>query len=68
MSDETDYENDTLVQEISRISNRHIRRLMDDMEEAECPRRWQGMARSEMRWLRQDVCQAVERAEGRAGE
>ena len=62
------YLDDTLPQEIGRICNRHIRRLMDDMEEAQCPRRWQGMARNEMRWLRQDVCKAVERAEGRAGE
>jgi hypothetical protein len=57
-----------LSDEIVRLCNRHIARLMCDLEDSQCPPVFRGLVRSEMQWLRRDLVEAVEKSEGRNGD
>jgi len=46
--------------EVERIINRHIARMMCDLEAAECPALFRHAVKSEMQWLRKDVLSVVD--------
>jgi hypothetical protein len=57
-----------LADEIVRLCNRHIARVMCDLEDSQCPPVYRATVRAEMQWLRRDVVEAVEKSEGRNGD
>jgi hypothetical protein len=57
-----------LADEIVRLCNRHIARLMCDLEDSQCPPVYRATVRAEMQWLRRDVVEAVEKSEGLNGD
>jgi hypothetical protein len=57
-----------LAEEIVRLCNRHIARLMCDLEDSQCPPVYRATVRSEMQWLRRDVVDAVEKSAGLNGD
>jgi hypothetical protein len=46
--------------EITRICNRHIARLLTDLEDAYCRPVHIGIVRAELQWLRSDIPRAAE--------
>ncbi len=47
--------------EITRIVNRHMARLLHNLEEAGCAKIYRDAVRAEMRWLRDDLLDELER-------
>jgi len=45
------------------ICNRHMARLLDDLESAECPMIFHRAVKAEMRWLKDDLMDAEYRGE-----
>ncbi len=48
-----------LKDEIERIVNRHLARLLTNLEEAHCPEVYVQAVKSEMQWLRSDLNEAM---------
>ena len=40
------------------IVNRHMARLLSDLEDASCPRVYHGIVKGALVWLRSDICEA----------
>ena len=57
----------TLEQTLARIVNRHMARTLEGLTEAGCPAVFVIAVKSNMRWLRSDVCQAARESEGTDG-
>ena len=55
MTSATDLMDDVTIEDVTRVINRHIARLMCNMEQASCPDLFRQAAKSEMTWLRSDV-------------
>jgi hypothetical protein len=43
------------VKTVNEIINRHMARLLEDLEDAQCPRVYHGIVKSAFVWLRDDV-------------
>ncbi len=46
--------------DIVRIVNRHIARIMTDLETAQCPTVYRDHVKSQLRWLRSDLINAAD--------
>ena len=49
-----------MTDEIERIVNRHIARLLQNLEDSKCPIVYIQAVKSEMQWLRSDLKDAVQ--------
>ena len=57
----------TLEQKLARIVNRHMARTLEGLTEAGCPAVYIIAVKSNMRWLRADICKAARESEGTDG-
>lgn len=48
--------------EITEIVNRHMARLLTNLEDAHCPAVYVQAAKTEMQWLRKDLQDAIDNA------
>jgi hypothetical protein len=44
--------------EVNTLVNRHMARLLTDLEDAKCPRVYHGIVKGALVWLRSDICEA----------
>jgi hypothetical protein len=51
---------------VNGILNRHMARLLGDLEDAQCPRVYHGIVKGALVWLRDDVCKHGEQNNGNA--
>jgi hypothetical protein len=49
-----------LTAEVERILNRHIARLMCNLEDANCPEVYKQAVKAELSWVRSDLKAAIE--------
>ena len=67
MTDEQTTPEQTLEQTLARIVNRHMARTLEGLTEAGCPAVFVIAVKSNLRWLRADVCKAARESEGTDG-
>ena len=67
MTDEQTTPAQTLEQTLARIVNRHMARTLEGLTEAGCAAVFVIAVKSNMRWLRSDVCKAARESEGTDG-
>jgi hypothetical protein len=48
-------ENETIHEAVDRMFDRHIARLMGELEDAECPAIFRMAVKSKINWLRSDI-------------
>ena len=67
MTDEQTTPEQTLEQKLARIVNRHMARTLEGLTEAGCAAVFVIAVKSNLRWLRADVCKAARESEGTDG-
>ena len=50
-----------LIEGAERMVNRHLARLLDNLENAHCPDIYRQAVKTEIQWLRSDLSQLIER-------
>ncbi len=50
--------------DVERVVNRHIARLLEDLEDVQCPKVFIEAVKSELRWLRSDIVDLLKDLKG----